>query len=653
MSDRSMPARANQRQKSRQQKSRKLHLGHIAFMRAVVQGLDTYESWNRYLRIEGEHQDRKLVNRTVQWIRDEFAAAAKRHARPGTARLVRIDTQRSDPRQAEIPTLEEFANDNGLAGFSEAEQLEHFIARYGRQSTRQNRRSRLIAKQLAALDWLEQLVAEPPRQDDPVDAWLHPDLAGHLKSARIKTLKQLADRINGLGHQWSSAIPAIGRTKAARIVDWLRLHAPSTGLPIGVHAGIPRKRLDKSILDKVVAPVTAVVPLEKLIIPAELDGRAGEYRQPGSRCRIPADDDREAIVFWLRSKSGNHTVMDGMAEEAPGAEIRGISPLAQRLTHTQRAYWKEAERFMLWAVVLRKKALSSMNVQDCEAYVAFLESPSPAEQWCGPRSRERWSPLWRPFEGPLSFSARRQTIVILKNLYRFLEENQYLSTNPWSEIRLPRSEPAVVESRSFTPVQWRYLEQQLDLLPPTSVFRRLRVAMRLFYETGLPLNEALDARVGQIRISDSEADGEITAKAPHFGNSAGSNPERQASAAGIAVSSRLGKELSDYLQSRGLHPDIAHPGNRHVYVLGKGTDAGQRAPWSPEHIIHPDLAAGISANTLYLQIKAFFKECAQAIAPLDAEAAKRFAAAGTQWLRRTHDMRRREATLHDAGETAT
>lgn len=619
-------------------------------MRAVVQGLDTYESWNRYLRIEGEHQDRRLVNRTVQWIRDEFAAAAKRHARPGTARLVRIDTQRSDPRQAEIPTLEEFANDHGLAGFSEAEQLEHFIARYGRQSTRQNRRSRLIAKQLAALDWLEQLVTEPPRQDDPVDAWLHPDLAAHLKSARIKTLKQLADRINGLGHQWSSAIPAIGRTKADRIVDWLRLHAPSTGLPIGSHAGTPRKRLDKSILDKIVAPVTAVVPLEKLIIPEELDGRTGEYRQPSSRCQIPADDDREAIVFWLRSKSRDHSAIDEMSEKTPAGQTGAASLLTQRMTHTQRAYWKEAERFMLWAVVVRKKALSSMNSQDCEAYVAFLENPAPAEQWCGPRSRERWSPLWRPFEGPLSLSARRQTVVILKNLYRFLEEIQYLSANPWSGIRLPRREATVVASRSFTPAQWEYLEQRLGLLPPTSVFRRLRVAMRLFYETGLPLSEALDARIGQIRVSNSEAGGGITSKAPHFGDAAGSKLERlehQASAAGIAISTCLEKELSDYLLSRGLHPDVAHPSNRQVYLLGKGTDTEQRAPWSPEHIRRPDLAAGISANTLYLQIKAFLKECARAIAPLDAEAARRFAAAGTQWLRRTHDVRMREATLHE------
>ena len=48
---------------------RKLHLGHFAFMRAVVQGLDTRDSWDRYLRLEGEHDDVRNVRRTIQWMR--------------------------------------------------------------------------------------------------------------------------------------------------------------------------------------------------------------------------------------------------------------------------------------------------------------------------------------------------------------------------------------------------------------------------------------------------------------------------------------------------------------------------------------------------------------------------------------------------------
>lgn len=642
MPEPAMTAMNDHRQKLRLQKNRKLHLGHIAFMRAVVQGLDTYESWNRYLRIEGEHQDRKLVNRTVQWIRDEFAAAAKRHARPGTARLVGIDAQKSDARQTKIPTLEEFANDNGLAGFSEAEQLEHFIAHYGRQSTRQTRRSRLIARQLAALDWLEKLVVEPPKADDPIDAWLHPDLAAYLKAADIKTIKQLADRINGLGYQWSSGVTSIGRTKASRIVDWLNLHAPSTGLSIGSHVDVPRKRLDKSTLDKVVPSTTAVVPLEKLIIPAELDGSQGKYRLPREQCKVAAQNDRDAIACWLYSKSRDEVIGHTLPEKSAAADTLISSLLSKRLTHTQRAYWKEAERFMLWAILIRKKAMSSMDSQDCEAYVAFLANPMPARQWCGPRSRERWSPLWRPFEGPLSISASRQAVVILKNLYRYMEEKGYLANNPWHDIRLPKSEAAAVNSRSFTSAQWAFLEQRLQQLPDTSVHRRLRFALYLFYETGMPLNEALEAQVSHVQVAAFE-DADHVAEAPHTLASSKVQSQVKGVRQTISVSPRLGKELSNYLVSRGLHPELTHPSNQHVYVLGKATDIVQRAPWSPERLRSPDPAAGISANTLYLQIKAFLKDCAKAIAPRDPEAAAQFAAASSQWLRRTHAMQHSKA----------
>ena len=75
-------------------RKRKLHVGHFAFMRSVVQGLDARDSWERYFRVEGEATDQRTVRATIAWIRAEFAAAAKREDRFGTARLVRIDATR-------------------------------------------------------------------------------------------------------------------------------------------------------------------------------------------------------------------------------------------------------------------------------------------------------------------------------------------------------------------------------------------------------------------------------------------------------------------------------------------------------------------------------------------------------------------------------
>ena len=60
-------------------------------MRSLVLGVDLQEAWDRYLRLEGGAGDLRVVRSTIQWIRDEFAAAAQRRRRPGTATLVLRD----------------------------------------------------------------------------------------------------------------------------------------------------------------------------------------------------------------------------------------------------------------------------------------------------------------------------------------------------------------------------------------------------------------------------------------------------------------------------------------------------------------------------------------------------------------------------------
>ena len=52
-------------------RARKLHVGHFAFMRSVVQGLDVRQSWERYFRVEGDDSARH-VKATIQRIRDKM-----------------------------------------------------------------------------------------------------------------------------------------------------------------------------------------------------------------------------------------------------------------------------------------------------------------------------------------------------------------------------------------------------------------------------------------------------------------------------------------------------------------------------------------------------------------------------------------------------
>ena len=245
-------------------------------MRALAQGLDEKASWDRYLRLEGEHTDLRTVRRTIAWIRDEFAAAARREHKPGTARLILLDPDRFTAAPA-LPSLSEFAAAESLEDFSEAEQLEAYEAAYpqagrqGRQgragegrggqgggaAARPSRRARVIAHQLQALRWLENLVVQDPRASDRVAAWLHPALAARLERAGVATLAALVDHINGVGARWWAKVPGVGERKAARILDWLQANEELIGLQVGRHVAQPRARLTPTALAAVVPAATA------------------------------------------------------------------------------------------------------------------------------------------------------------------------------------------------------------------------------------------------------------------------------------------------------------------------------------------------------------------------------------------------------------
>jgi site-specific recombinase XerD len=636
--------RAGNHAQARAARQRKLHVGHFAFMRSVVQGLDPRESWQRYLRVEGEAGDQRTVRATIAWIREEFAAAAKRQDRFGTARLVRIDATRIPDLALDLPSLEAFAEAHGLEDERQADQIAAFQAEYGRATQRARRRARLITRQLEALRWLEGLVAQSPKPGDSVAAWLHPTLAGHLEAADIFTLAQLVERINGVGRRWYAGIKSMGQGKAQRIVEWLQdlANSPehSTSLQLGRHVAVARSKLYAHELQAVVAPATAIRPLEKFIVPAELDGSRGLYRRPQAQCLLKASNDYQAILAWLRSKHGltpdqKAHLKARRRQRTIGLESgveQGLDWL-QALSHTQRAYRKEAERFLLWAITHKGKAPSSMSNEDCIEYRDFLADPQPRSRWCGDRARERWSPLWRPFEGPLSASAQRHAVTILKNLYGFLVDQNYLMGNPWSAVGVPRTAgPKVNAGRSFSLAQWGFIEGQLKMLEVTSANQRLTFGLHLLYATGLRLSEVVSATVDDLQWVEYPAD--ASDDQPMEGwllRVVGKGQKEREVPVPIGV---VG-ELSRYLVSRGLAEDPEDIGNQGAHLLGKASDAAELAPGlSTGQSIDP--RQGIAATTFYDQIKAFFTDCADVLRGQgDSKGAEPFAKASTHWMRGT------------------
>ncbi|WP_244119335.1 hypothetical protein [Burkholderia gladioli] len=116
-----------------------------------------------------------------------------------------------------------------------------------------------------------------------------------------------------------------------------------------------------------------------------------------------------------------------------------IGAYLNRYTHspnTLRGYRCELERLLLWCVVERGTALSSMWVEDCEASKADLVSPAAA--FCGPRV-ERGSPRWRPFsDTPLSLESQRYAVRTIRAAFDWLVRVRYLAGNPWAAVPDPR-----------------------------------------------------------------------------------------------------------------------------------------------------------------------------------------------------------------------
>jgi len=228
------------------------------------------------------------------------------------------------------------------------------------------------------------MVAQPPAAADPVAAWLTPATAGRLEAAGIFTLAQLIDRVNGLGSGWTASVRGVGQVKGERVLEWLRSNEDAIGMRIGRHVAHRRRELTRQDLAQVVAPAADIRPLEKLIVPAELDGRHGEFRRPQAQCLIGASNDYAAVIAWLQSKAGLTPEQRATAKaRRRGGDSAVDSPddALSLLSHTQRAYRKEAERFLLWAIVERRKALSSMTTEDCIAYRQFITDPQPRSRW--------------------------------------------------------------------------------------------------------------------------------------------------------------------------------------------------------------------------------------------------------------------------------
>lgn len=583
----------------------KLGLHHFAAFRGHLDGLSPEVLGDRYLETGA---DAVQAKRTINFVRHELIAAAKRHARAtgvtqaSFARLLRAnpDVLSVDEKVelAEIPSLEDFQADHDPHGFWSARELiQEFETRYASPLAsaalrKAERNERLRRRVRDALTVLEGYLATTPKPSDPISIWLHPLISRKLTTPAtgIVTIKDLVYWINSRGNLWFRKMEGIGATKAQRIVAWLQLNKV---LPINEFALVPFKKI-KDRLPAARPKAAGIVPLEALQMPAELDGSQGINR--GRDNRLSANDDKAAVEAWISIK-------------------------AKASRNTARSYRSQAERFLLWSLFELGKPLSSVTAEECAAYLAFLEDLGDAardwtwniarEDWIAGKAAQRWHPDWRPFTGTLSVASRRQAVIVLKGLFAFLTRTKYLDHDPWLELETPRKVGGRINvRRALLPHQWSLVQDELEEREHDEAYLRLRLALWLLYTSGLRLFEIASLRREHM-LRDA-------AKNWTFKVLGKGGKERE-----IPLAPAVLEMMSDYLEVRGLGRDPA--------------------AWAPETPILATLGGGLqhaaeggknlADSSLFKVLKRHFELAAlRADDLIDRDALKR---CSTHWLRHT------------------
>jgi site-specific recombinase XerD len=425
-----------------------------------------------------------------------------------------------------------------------------------------------------ALDVLRHAVAPEPQVTDDVDQWLSPRIVQALQAAGIRTLADLTVRVPRR-RLWWHAIAKLGRVGAREVEGFFEAHPALTAQARALVCQSTNLN---------------VVPWETLNVPESLDGSHGRFRAPVRSCLLNAETDYEAVHAWLD------------LHEAP---------------ETARAYRKEAERLLLWAIVERQRPLSSLTTDDAVAYRTFLRHPTPRERWVGP-ARPRESVEWRPFVHGLSSESIAYALTVLRALFRWLVEQRYVLANPFAGLKVR----GVGRSTHFdadhclTQSQWeiaRTVAGQLELVHGWSAAaaQRLRFILDFAFATGLRAHELVESKLGDVREDEN---GDV------WLNVVGKGQKK----AKVALPPLAVRALEKHLLERGL-PVAQARWPRSVKLIGTLS-----AETSAEN------SAGITATRLRQVMSRFFAKVAKSVGDEDGVLADALRRVSPHWLRHAH-----------------
>jgi integrase len=528
---------------------------HFSFIRMAMEFPEKSlrEPWERYLAFEGGPDDerhfaarlRELVGvvRYGAGARGFSAKAelalegllARRRPAPQPAAVVDVasDAPRPAPAISAIPSLDEWVeqrcSDLGIDyDFqTQAEWFAEYTCEFGLdqapapqpatappplpakapETSTSTEVTHTLSQRLDALNALALDLARPGALTEPLNAWLSTDLAARLAKTAVDgrvlpllTLDNLISFVNLYHHRWWMHVPRLGQVRGDRITAWLVPLATQLGRPLKEIAQKPLHEIRLSQKHALAGRKRfGMVPLDQLAVPPELSGEDGLFRKHGVNV-WEAPTDIDAIFAWMQRHA--------------------ISP------RTATSYGPIVERFYLWAILVKRKAMSSLKEQDLRDYRDFITKPP--SDWVQERQVVRGSADWRPFRGPLTPSSRKRNFIVIALMFNAMMKAGYLRANAAEsvlhEIKVPGASLNV--DRSFTEAQWSFVMQrwaaeysvhgpsfgpgEVQPFAPDSthpdrsfqraaVLRRTRLLLELGSTTGLRLSEFATTRRGAVK----------------------------------------------------------------------------------------------------------------------------------------------------------
>ena len=245
-------------------------------------------------------------------------------------------------------------------------------------------------------------------------------------------------------------------------------------------------------------------------------------------------------------------------------------------------YRREIEHFLHWCWLIARKSVNKILRQDVESYIEFAKHPP--DLWIGEKNVARFvvrsgdrvaNKEWRPYvsstgEYVVSQAAIQSLFSVLSSFYNFLIQENYISSNPVSQMRQKskylRKHQSQGKVRRLSPLQWDYVIEAADALAKEdpAAHERTLFIMTALYAMYLRISELVETPRWQPQMGHFQMDQEENWWFVTVGKG---NKERE-----ISVSDAMLEGLKRYRASRGL-PHLPSPGESSPLIhktRGKG-----------------------------------------------------------------------------------